>query len=178
VFSVHRLMSLQQRLLLPMASPSRLVQNLSSPRVGISASCPVTLSSMPFILRWPSSVMQPLPGVFVPKNFRSQEQIVPMGNFCSQDLSFLRPFIPGNWGTKVPGNFGSLEFPGPFIPRNFHSPTILQSISYELQTAVTTVRILCHRPSRERERVYLPQNTKKNIQNHSKYYNSGRLPDR
>ena len=31
---------------------------------------------------------------------------------------------------------------------------------------------------RERERESLPQNRKKNIQNHSKYNNSGRLPDR
>jgi len=30
----------------------------------------------------------------------------------------------------------------------------------------------------ETEIVYLPQNNKKNIQNHTKYINSGRLPDR
>ena len=62
------------------------------------------------------------------------------------ELSFLGPFVPGNFnsrGTKVPGNFRStdLSFSGTFVP-----PTILQSISCELQTAVTTDRILCHRP--------------------------------
>jgi len=49
-----------------------------------------------------------VPGLFVPKTFRSQERIVPMGNFRSRDFSF-------------PGNESSLElsFPGPFVLRNF-----------------------------------------------------------
>ena len=56
-----------------------------------------------------------------------------MGNFRSRDHSFL--------GTVVPWTFRSkeLSFPGLFVPRNFRSATtILQSISYEPQTAVTT----------------------------------------
>ena len=47
----------------------------------------------------------------VGKTFRSQERIVPMGNFRSRDFS------------KVPGNFRSLElsFQGTFVPRTFRS---------------------------------------------------------
>jgi len=45
-----------------------------------------------------------VPGLLVPKTFRSQERIVPMGNFRSGDFSF----------------------PGTFVP-----PTILQGIGYE-----------------------------------------------
>jgi len=52
------------------------------------------------------------------------------------------------------------------------------------QTVMYTVKVVVSQREREgerereRERVYLPQNRKKNIQNHSKYNNSGRLPDR
>jgi len=35
-----------------------------------------------------------VPGLFVPKTFRSQERIVPMGNFRSLDLSFRGTFVP------------------------------------------------------------------------------------
>jgi len=62
-----------------------------------------------------------VPGLFVPKTFRSQERIVPMGNFRSRDFSFPRTFVP--WerkfpGTKVPWNFRSqaLSFSGTFVP--------------------------------------------------------------
>ena len=70
-----------------------------------------------------------------PRNFRSP------GNFRSSDISFPGTFVPGNFhsgGTKSPENFHSLDlsFRGTFVP-----PTILQGISYEMQTAVTTVRI-------------------------------------
>jgi len=92
-----------------------------------------------------------VPGLFVPKTFRSQERIVPMGNFRSRDFSFPGTFVPGE------RKFLELSFLGPFVPRNFRSqdfsfsgtfvpPTILQSISYEPQTAVASDRILCHRP--------------------------------
>jgi len=78
----------------------------------------------------------------VPKTFRSQERIVPMGNFRSRDflfpgvsfprnessleLSFPGPFVLRNfrsWGTKVPGNFRDLDlsFRGTFVPRTFRS---------------------------------------------------------
>jgi len=78
-----------------------------------------------------------VPGLFMPKTFRSQERIVPMGNFCSRDFLFPGTFVP--WerkfpGTFVPGPFHSrelsfpgnessweLSFPGPFVPRNFRS---------------------------------------------------------
>jgi len=94
------------------------------------------------------AVAAPVHGLFVPNTFRSQ---VPMGNFRSRDflfpgnessLSSLKPFVPGEQtsfhGTFVLRNFCSQDFsfPGTFVPL-----TILQSISYELQTAVTTVRI-------------------------------------
>jgi len=76
-------------------------------------------------------------GLFVPKTFRSQERIVPMGNFRSRDFSFpgnessLELSVPGNFhslGTKVPWTFRSEELllPGLFVP-----PTILQGIDYE-----------------------------------------------
>ena len=54
-----------------------------------------------------------IPGLFLPKIFRSQERIVPMGTFRSWELSFS-------------GNESSLEFrssdhsfPGTFVSRNF-----------------------------------------------------------
>jgi len=95
-----------------------------------------------------------VPGLFMPKTFRSQERTVPMGNFHSWDFvpeSFHslgtkvpgRTKVPGN-ETFVPGNFRSrgTKVPGPFVPRNFRSqdfsfpgsfvpPTILQGIGYE-----------------------------------------------
>jgi len=66
-----------------------------------------------------------VPGLFVPKTFRSQERIVHMGNFHSRDFSFPGN-VPGNFrsrGTKVPGNFRSLDlsFQGTFITRTFCS---------------------------------------------------------
>ena len=109
-------------------------------------------------------------------NFRGRPQRrIPMENFCSRnetirslELSFLGPFVAGNFrsrGTKVPGNFRSLDlsFRETFVSRTFEPlysprqvaqckeisfpPTTLQSISYEPQTAVTTVRIFRRRPS-------------------------------
>jgi len=78
-----------------------------------------------------------VPGLFVPKTFRSQERIVPMGNFRSRDFSFPGTKVPWNFrsrafsfsgtfvprGTKVPGNFRSLDlsFRGTFVPRTFCS---------------------------------------------------------
>jgi len=56
-----------------------------------------------------------LPGLFVPKTFRFQERIVPMGNFRSRDFSLPGTFVPGE---KVPGE---LSFAGPIVPRNFRS---------------------------------------------------------
>jgi len=92
-----------------------------------------------------------VPGLFVPKTFRFQERIVPMGNFRSRDFSLPGTFVPGEkvpgerkfWGTFVRWTYRSeeLSFPGLFVPRNFVPVTILQGISYEPQTAVTTVRI-------------------------------------
>ena len=74
-----------------------------------------------------------------------------MGNFHSRDFLFPGTFVPGErklQGTFVPWTFRSeeLPFPGLFVLRNFRSSDYLQSISYEPQTAVTTVRILCHMP--------------------------------
>jgi len=74
-----------------------------------------------------------VPGLFVPKTFRSQEQIVPMGNFRFRDFSFPRLFVPWNFrsralsftGTFVPEerNFRSLDlsFRGTFVPMTFRS---------------------------------------------------------
>ena len=55
-------------------------------------------------------------GPFVPGNFRSLGTKVP-GNFRSRDLSFRGTFVP------FPGNESSqeLSFPGPFVHRNFRS---------------------------------------------------------
>ena len=78
-------------------------------------------------------VRDKVPGLFVPKIFRSQERIVPMGNFRSGDFSFPgtfvlwerkfpRTFVPGPFRSrefsKVPGNFRSwdLSYPGTFVP--------------------------------------------------------------
>jgi len=44
--------------------------------------------------RWCRSVLGPVPGLFVPKTFRSQERIVPMGNFRSRDFLFPGTFVP------------------------------------------------------------------------------------
>jgi len=67
-----------------------------------------------------------VPGLFVPKTFRSQERIVPMGNFHSRDFSFPGTFVPVERkfkGTFVPRTFRSeeLSFPGFFVLRNFRS---------------------------------------------------------
>ena len=50
----------------------------------------------------------------MPKTFRSQERIVPMGNFRSRYLSFPGPFVPRNFRSQ------DFSFPGTFVP-----PTIL-----------------------------------------------------
>ena len=89
-----------------------------------------------------ATLVRRVPGLFVPKTFRSQERIVPMGNFrCrdfrSRELSFpwnesSGPFrswelsFPGNessWELSFPGpiRFEELSFPGLFVPRNFRS---------------------------------------------------------
>ena len=84
-----------------------------------------------------SSVLSLVPGLFVPKTFRSQERIVPMGHFRSRAFSFPGTFVPlerkfpGTFfpgerkfpGTFVPWTFRSeeLSFPGLFVPRNFRS---------------------------------------------------------
>jgi len=57
-----------------------------------------------------------VPGLFVPKTFRSQERIVPMGNFRSRDFSFPGTFVP--WERKFPGTF----VPRPFRSRELSSP--------------------------------------------------------
>jgi len=62
-----------------------------------------------------SNVSVRVPGLFVPKTFRSQERIVPMGNFRSRALSFSGTFVPGE-----------RKFLGTFVP-----PTILRGIGYE-----------------------------------------------
>ena len=83
--------------------------------------------------------------------FRAQDLSFPRTNSPYGELSFPRLFVPGE------RKFLELSFLGPFVPRNFRSqdfsfsgtfvpPTILQSISYEPQTAVASDRILCHRP--------------------------------
>jgi len=88
--------------------------------------------------RDPTGKMGPwVPGLFVPKAFRSQERIVPMGNFRSRDFLFQGTFVP--WERKfpetfVPGPFRSwelsfpenessldLSFRGTFVPRTFRS---------------------------------------------------------
>ena len=56
----------------------------------------------------------------LPKTFRSQERIVPMGNFRSRDFSFPGIFVPWTFRSE------ELSFPGTFVP-----PTILQAIGYE-----------------------------------------------
>jgi len=78
-----------------------------------------------------------VPGLFVPKTFRSQERVVPIGNVRSRDFSF-----PGNESSLELSFSGPFVLPGRFVPRNFRSqdfsfpgtfvpPTILQGISYE-----------------------------------------------
>jgi len=67
-----------------------------------------------------------VPGLFVPKTFRSQERVVPMGNFRSRDFSFPGTFVPGPFRSRelsFPGNFRSLNlsFQGTFVPRTFRS---------------------------------------------------------
>ena len=56
-------------------------------------------------IRYLGHPLTSVPGLFVPKTFRSQERKVPMENFRSP-------------GTKVPGNFRSraLSFSGTFVP--------------------------------------------------------------
>ena len=62
-----------------------------------------------------------VPGLFMPKTFRSQERIVPMGNFCSRDFLFPGTFVP--WERKFPGTFvpGERKFLGTFVPWTFRS---------------------------------------------------------
>jgi len=80
--------------------------------------------------------------------FRARDLSFPRTNSPYGQLSFLKLFIPRErkfrsldlsfQGTSVYRTFHSQDFsfPGTFVP-----PTILQSINYEAQTAVTTVRI-------------------------------------
>jgi len=103
-----------------------------------------------------------VPGLFMPKTFRSQERIVPMGNFRSGDFSFLGTKVPWNFrsrafsfsgtfvpgerkflGTVVPWTFRSeeLSFPGLFVPRNFRSSDYFTRHWLWTQTAIPTVRI-------------------------------------
>ena len=87
-----------------------------------------------------------VPGLFVPKTFRSQERIVPMENF-----SFPRLFVPWNFrsralsfsGTFVPWTFRSqeLSFPGLFVPKNFRSSDYFTRHWLWTQTAIAAVRI-------------------------------------
>ena len=42
-----------------------------------------------------------VPGLFMPKVIRSQEQIVPVGNFRSWELSFLEPFVPRSFRSHI-----------------------------------------------------------------------------
>jgi len=58
--------------------------------------------------------------------FRAQDLSFPRTNSPYGELSFPGPFVLGNfrsWGTKVPGNFRSLDlsFRGTFVPRTFCS---------------------------------------------------------
>ena len=64
------------------------------------------------------------PRPFVPKNEKSLWRTFVPRERKFLELSFLRPFVPGNFrsrGTKVPGNFRSrdLSFPGTFVPGTF-----------------------------------------------------------
>jgi len=109
-----------------------------------------------------------VPGLFVPKTFRSQERIVHMGNFRSRDFSFPGTFVP--WERKFPGTFVAgpfrspgtfvpgerkflgtfvpctfraeeLSLPGLFVPRNFRSSDYFTRYWLRTQTAIATVRI-------------------------------------
>jgi len=73
----------------------------------------------------PHTGIYTVPGLFVPKIFRSQERIVPMGNFRSQDFSFPGTFVP--WKRKFLGTFVRWErkFLGTFVPWNFRSEELL-----------------------------------------------------
>jgi len=126
--------------------------------------CPPHVDNDETVARGISTV----PGLFVPKTFRSQERIVPIG-----ELSFPRLFVPGNFrslGTKVPWNFRSrelsfpgnessweLSFPGPFVPRNFCSqdfsfpgtfvpPTILQGMAVNADSYSNCQNLFRSRP--------------------------------
>jgi len=90
-----------------------------------------------------------VPGLFVPKTFRSQERIVPgTGNESSPELSFPGPFVfvPGErkfLGTFVPWTFRSEErsFRGLFVPKNFRASDYFTRHWLWTQTAIATVRI-------------------------------------
>jgi len=78
---------------------------------------------------------EPLWGTFVPETFRFRELSFPgtkvPWNFRSRALSFSGSFVPGErkfLGTFVPWNFRSQDFP---FPGTFVPPTILQGIAYE-----------------------------------------------
>jgi len=67
--------------------------------------------------------------IFIPKTFHSQERKVPMENFHFWDFSFpgTKPFVPRERkGTFILGPFCSqeLSFLGLFVPGNFRSPDL------------------------------------------------------
>jgi len=100
-----------------------------------------------------------VPGLFVPKTFRSQERIVPMGNFRSRDFSlpgtfvpcerkFSGTFVPGPFRSpelsKVPGNFRSLDLSSQELSflRLFYKALAMNADSYN-----NCQHLFCSRPS-------------------------------
>lgn len=62
--------------------------------------------------------------LFVPKTFRSQARIVPMGKIRSRELSLPGFFVPGNFRSP------DLSFPGLFVPRNVPKINFLLDLSF------------------------------------------------
>jgi len=100
----------------------------------------------------------------VPKTFRSQERIVPMGNVRCRDFSFPGTFVPGSLHSpelSFPGSESSWEltFPGRFVPRNVRSqdfsfpgtfvpPTILyKALAINADSYSNCQNLFCRRPS-------------------------------
>ena len=110
----------------------------------------------------------------MPKTFRSQEQIVPMGTFVPE--TFRSPELSFPWERKFPGTFvhgpfrsrelsfpgnessWELSFPGPFVPRNFRSqdfsfpgtfvpPTIYKALAMNADSYSNCQNLFRSRPS-------------------------------
>ena len=87
--------------------------------------------------------IQVVPGLFVPKTFRSQERKVPMENFRPQGTKVPGTFVPMTFrssGTFVPEE---RKFPGTFVPGTFRSRDLsfpyLRALVYNSSLGVVIV---------------------------------------